>query len=165
LPLLHQSCWAHLLRVSHEEAVHPKASSEVKKLHETLKEMFDDIDKIIKRVFDSRERKIEYKRYSKKIQHIIKAKYKEEDSQRIQTRIANQNTNLITALLHENVPLTNNLAERAIRHIVVIRKISGESKSNNGTLTMAVIMSILQTLMLQKKNLVKAIKESIFSSL
>jgi len=32
-------------------------------------------------------------------------------------------------------------------------------------LTMAVIMSILQTLMLQKKNLVKAIKESIFSSL
>jgi hypothetical protein len=114
---------------------------------------------------DSRERKIEYKRYSKKIQHIIKAKYKEKDSQRIQTRIANQNTNLITALLYENVPLTNNLAERAIRHIVVIRKISGESKSNNGTLTTAVIMSVLQTLMLQKKNLVKSIKDSIFSSL
>ena len=165
LPLLHQSCWAHLLRKSHEEAVHPEASSEVKKLHLNLKEMFDDIDKIIKRAFDSRERKIEYKRYSKIIQHIIKAKYKKQDSQRIQTRIANQNTNLITALLHENVPLTNNLAERAIRHIVVIRKISGESKSNNGTLTMAVIMSILQTLMLQKKNLVKSIKESIFSSL
>jgi hypothetical protein len=56
--------------------------------------MFDDIDKIIKRAFDSKERKIEYKRYSKKIQHIIKAKYKGKDSQRIQTRIANQNTNL-----------------------------------------------------------------------
>jgi hypothetical protein len=165
LPLLHQSCWAHLLRVSHEEAVHPEASSEVKQLHETLKQMFDDIDKIIKKAFDSKERKVEYKRYSKKIQHIIKAKYKEKDSQRVQTRIANQNTNLITALLHENVPLTNNLAERSIRPIVVIRKISGESKSNNGTLTMAVIMSILQTLMLQKKNLVKAIKESIFNSL
>jgi hypothetical protein len=32
-------------------------------------------------------------------------------------------------------------------------------------LTMAVIMSILQTVLLQKKNLVKALKESIFSSL
>jgi hypothetical protein len=165
LPLRHQSCWAHLLRVSHEEAVHPEASSEVKELHETLKKMFGNIDKIIKREFDSRERRIEYKRYSKKIQNIIKAKYKEKDSQRIQTRIANQNNNLITALLHKNVPLTNNLAERAIRPIVVIRKISGESKSNNGTLTMAVIMSILQTLMLQKKNLVESIKESIFSIL
>jgi hypothetical protein len=127
--------------------------------------MFDDIDKITKSPFDSRKRKIEYKRYSKKIQNIIKAKYKEKDSQRIQTRIANQNTNLITALLYKNVPLTNNLAERAIRPIVVIRKISGESKSNNGTLTLAVTMSILQTLMLQKKNLVEAIKKSIFSSL
>lgn len=165
LPLLHQSCWAHLLRVSHEESVHPDASLEVKKLHETLIGMFDDIDKIIKRPFDSKERKIEYKCYSKKIQHIIKAKYKEKDSKRIQTRIANQNKNLITALLYENVPLTNNLAERAIRPMVVIRKISGESKSNNGILTTAVIMSVLQTLMLQKKNLVKSIKESIFSSL
>ena len=165
LPLLHQSCWAHLLRVSHEEAVHPEASSEVKELHETLKEMFDDIDKITKKPFDSKERKIEYKHYSKKIQHIIKIKYKKKDSKRIQTRIANQNTNLITALLYENIPLTNNLAERAIRSLVVIRKISGESKSNNGTLTTAVIMSVLQTLMLQKKNLVRSIKESIFSSL
>jgi transposase len=165
LPLLHQSCWAHLLRISHEESTHPNASSEVKKLHETLKGMFDDMDKIIKRPFDSRERKKEYKLYSEKIKDIIKANYKEEDSKRIQTRITNQNTNLITALLYKNVPLTNNLAERALRHMVVIRKISGESKSDNGILTTAVIMSVLQTLMLQKKNLVKSIKESIFRSL
>jgi transposase len=165
LQLLHQSCWAHLLRVSHEEAVHPEASSEVKELHETLKEMYDDIEKIIKKPFNSRERKKEYKHYSKKIQLIIKENYKEKDSQRIQTRIKNQNTNLITALLHENVPLTNNLAERGMRPLVVIRKISGESKSNNGILTTAVIMSVLQSLMLQKKNLVESIKKSIFSSL
>jgi transposase len=165
IPLKHQSCWAHLLRKSHEEAVHPKASLEVKELHETLKDMFNDIEKIIKRPFDYRERKIEYKHYSKKIQSIIITKYKEEDSKRIQTRIRNQNKNLITALLYKNVPLTNNLAERQIRPLAVIRKISGESKSDNGTLTTAVIMSVLQTLRLQKKNLVKSIKESILSSL
>lgn len=165
LPLLHQSCWAHLLRVSHEESDHPSASSEAKKLHETLKLIFDNINTTIAKPFAHGERKKEYKQYSLKIQQIIDAKYQEKDTKRIQTRIANQKTNLITALLYENVPLTNNLAERAIRPLVVIRKISGESKSNNGTLTTAVIMSVLQTLMLQKKNLVRSIKEYIFGSL
>jgi len=165
LPLLHQSCWAHLLRVSHEEAVHPEASLEVKELHETLKKMYDGIEKVIKEPFDSKVRKIEHKHYSKKIQNIIKTKIYEKDSQRIQTRIANQNTNLITAILYENVPLTNNLAEREIRSLVVIRKISGESKSDNGIMTTAVIMSVLQTLKLQKKNMAKSIKEFIYSSL
>lgn len=44
-------------------------------------------------------------------------------------KTAAQNKNLLTALLYENVPLTNNLAERAIRPMVVTRKISGGSRS------------------------------------
>ena len=165
LPVLHQSCWAHLLRVSHEETEQEKASEEVKELHHTLKRMYDDIEEVINRPFNARERKAEYNRYANKIKTIISTKYKKEDSKVIQTRIANQNTNLITSILFKNVPLTNNLAERAIRPLAVIRKISGESKSTNGTLTTSVCMSILQTLMLQKKNLVASIRESIFNSL
>ena len=164
LPVLHQSCWAHLLRVSHEEAENEKASGEVKELHETLKGMYDEIEKVINRPFNASERKAEYNRYAKKIKTIIKTKYKENDAKRVQIRIANQNTNLITAILFENVPLTNNLAERAIRPLAVIRKISGESKSSNGILTTSVCMSVLQTMMIQKQNLVASTRESIFSS-
>ncbi|MCK4765235.1 MAG: transposase [Candidatus Aminicenantes bacterium] len=50
----------------------------------------------------------------------------------MQTRISNQNTNLITALLHRNVSLTNNHSERNIRCFVVARKISGGSRSKDG---------------------------------
>jgi predicted nuclease with TOPRIM domain len=165
LPLMHQSCWAHLLRNSHEESVYPKASAEVKKLHETLKSMFDEISEILKKPFDLGKRQKEHERFSQIVRKIIESKYQHEDVKRIQTRIANQNANLLTALIKENVPLTNNLAERALRPLVVIRKISGGSKSQNGASTLAVIMSILQTLQLQNKPLIPSLKESILNSL
>src|SRR5713101_1640116 len=40
LPLLQQSCWAHLLRVSHEKATRENASEEMKLLHAKLKTLF-----------------------------------------------------------------------------------------------------------------------------
>jgi transposase len=46
IPLKHQSCWAHLLRKSHEEANDPNASPEVKKLHNQLKRIFSSLNKI-----------------------------------------------------------------------------------------------------------------------
>ncbi|MCG2810674.1 MAG: IS66 family transposase [Candidatus Aminicenantes bacterium] len=165
LPLMHQSCWAHLLRNSHEESVYPNASSEVIKLHEKLKSMFDEISEILKKPFDLEKRQKEHERFLQMIMKIIGSKYQHEDVKKIQTRISNQKANLLTALIKENVPLTNNLAERAIRPLVVIRKISGGSKSQNGASTLAVIMSILQTLNLQNKPLIPSLKESILNSL
>jgi transposase len=165
LPLMHQSCWAHLLRNSHEESVYPNASAEVKKLHEKLKRMFDEISEILKKPFDIEKRQKEHGRFLQIIRKIIESEYQHEDVKRIQTRITNQNANLLTALIKENVPLTNNLAERALRPLVVIRKISGGSKSQNGASTLAVIMSILQTLQLQNKPLIPSLKESILNSL
>ncbi len=77
----------------------------------------------------------------------------------IQTRITNQNTNLITALLHENATLTNNHAERMIRPMVIIRKISGGSRSDRGAATHAVNMSVMQTLALKGKDFFSGVTE------
>lgn len=165
IPLNHQSCWAHLLRKSHEEATYPQASSEVKKLHKTLKNMFDAISKILPTPFDLTQRQEKHEEFEKLLQKIIEANYQYEDTKRIQTRISNQNLNLLTALIKENVPLTNNLAERALRPLVVIRKISGGSRSQNGALTLAVIMSVVQSLSLQNKPLIQSLKKSILDSL
>ena len=65
-------------------------------------------------------------------QNIIDKKFQYADVKTIQTRIKNQGKNLLTAVLHDDVPLTNNLAERALRPMVVMRKISGGSKSMTG---------------------------------
>lgn len=161
LPLNHQSCWAHLLRNSHDAAAHSNASEEVKQLHEKLKGMYESITQIISDPFDLKKRKLAYKWRSQELQSIIDAKCEQEDAKKIQTRIANQYTNLLTALLFENVPLTNNRAEQGIRPLVVTRKISGGSQSQKGADTHAVHMSIMQSTLAQKKPLIQNYKNLI----
>ena len=148
LDMPQQSCWVHLLRVSRDGE-----SKEAKKLHRELKKMFKSLSNIVNKEFNDKKRKKQYYRYSKKIQNIINRKYFKKDTLKIQNRIKNQNTNLITALLYPNIPLTNNHAEQQIRPLTVQRKISGGSRSNEGARTQAVNMSIIQTLKLRGENL------------
>jgi hypothetical protein len=146
LPLQQQSCWAHLLRESHERACRPNSSSEIRKLHQKLKTMFSALQKIVQQPFQLEKRKIAYKLFKLDIQHIIDTNYLGDDAREIQTRIKNQNKNLITALLHDNVPLTNNHSERNIRNFEVARKISGGNRSDDGAKTQSVIMSSCKVL-------------------
>ncbi|MCM8812914.1 MAG: IS66 family transposase [Candidatus Omnitrophica bacterium] len=149
LPGEHQSCWAHLLRVSHGAARNEKSSAESVALHAELKQMYIGLSRIIEQPYKLRQRRQQYRRYREQIGQIIARCYRAKDAQRIQSRIAKQRTNLLTVLLHQNVPLTNNLAERCLRPLVVCRKISGGSRSDAGAKTQAVNMSILETIKLQ----------------
>ncbi|MEA1936655.1 MAG: IS66 family transposase [Patescibacteria group bacterium] len=153
LDMPQQSCWTHLLRVSRE-----MKSKESKKLHKELKRIFKQLNKIVNSEFDKDSRKKEYSKYGKRLQKIIKRKYKQKDTKQVQTRIKNQNINLITALQYTNVSLTNNHAEQQIRPLTVQRKISGGSRSNQGAKTQAVNMSIIQTLKLRGKDLSKELQ-------
>lgn len=159
LPLKHQSCWAHLLRKSHEAAVDINSSEEIKTLHQTLKELFATLDEVVKQTFSKQIRKQVYDQDWNTLQGIISQKYTHDDAKAIQIRIKHQGKNLLTALLHEDVPLTNNLAERSLRKIVVIRKISGGSRSWNGAQTTAVNMSVYQTIQAQNLPLIPTLKE------
>ncbi len=165
LPLQHQSCWAHLLRESHERACRPNSSSEIRKLHQKLKTMFSALQKIVQQPFQLEKRKIAYKLFKLDIQHIIDTNYLQDDAREIQTRIRNQNTNLITALLHDNVPLTNNHSERNIRNFVVARKISGGSRSDDGAKTQSVLMSVMQSIELQNLSLLPTLKNYLLDGL
>lgn len=155
----HQSCWSHLLRVSHDATVLPKASDEIKELHKYLSNLYDELSVIVDGPFIKKEREIYYEKYKKIIFDIINKQYKEKDTLKIQTRISNQKENLITAIIFENVPLTNNLSERCIRPFVITRKVSGGSRSKEGAKTHAVNMSIVQTIKMQKLNLFDTLKQ------
>ena len=149
----HQSCWSHLLRVSHDLAVLPNASKEMKRLHKELARMFGELEQIIKEPFNQKLRQETYDNYTKKLEMIAARNYKHQDSLKVQTRIKNQHTNLLTAILYRNVPLTNNHAERQIRPMTVTRKISGGSQSSHGASIHAVLMSVVQTISLKKQNI------------
>ncbi len=159
LAMEQQSCWSHLLRVSHDAAVHEDASEEMQVLHAELKQLFDEIDAIIYEPFVLGVRRRHYGAYTKKIDTIIERAYEYKDAKAIQTRIQNQRLNLITAILHENVPLTNNHAERMIRTMVITRKISGGSRSDKGAATHATNMTVIQTLALKGKDFFTGITE------
>ncbi|MBI3443210.1 IS66 family transposase [Candidatus Woesebacteria bacterium] len=154
-----QSCWTHLLRKSHDAAHHENASEEVAKLHKILKDLFDLISEDCRKPFNQKARKELYLWYKKDIEKIINTNYQALDAKKIQTRIRNQNTNLLTALLYEGVSLTNNPAEQAMRAIVITRKISGGSKSKEGAKTHAVNMSIIETINKQKLPLLDTLQE------
>lgn len=154
LAFKHQSCWAHLLRKSHERVALATASEEMKVLHEQLKRMFDVVTEQIKKPFHQEERMQWYQRFARDLEHIIQTDITASDAKEIQTRIRHQNTNLLTALLHEGVPLTNNQAERMIRPFVVTRKISGGSRSDMGAEIHAVNMSIVQTIKMRHQPLI-----------
>ncbi len=144
--------------------VYPTASVEVIQLHEELKVLFDSINQVNSSPFDLKRRKKAYEKFSKQLQDIIDSDFHAADAKKIQIRIANQNTNLITALLFENVPLTNNRAEQGIRPMVVTRKISGGSRSPYGADTHAVHMSILQSTLSPKKPLIQTYKNLLDAS-
>lgn len=159
-----QSCWAHLLTKSREAAHLKTASSEVKKLHKQLKGMFAQLKKITQQDLREEERRYNYNLYLQYLGILVNTVYRAKDARDIQTRIKNQKANLLTAILFPNVPLTNNLAERQLRPAVVIRKISGGSRSINGAETLAVNMSIIQTLKMRNQPLVLSLKDLILQS-
>lgn len=154
LKMNHQSCWRHLLGESREAKEQKGSSKEVKKLHRTLKQIYARLVNITRQPFDQTEREQYFKEYAGKLQEIINANYIFEDTKKIQVRMKNQGTNLITAILFEGVELTNNLAERGIRKAVVVRKISGGSRSDLGAETFAINMSVIQTIRMRNQPII-----------
>jgi Transposase IS66 family len=55
-----------------------------------------------------------------------------------------------TCLLHDGIPPDNNKAERSLRHLVLKRKISFGSKTEEGAKTMSVLASVLLSLFWSK---------------
>jgi transposase len=165
LDMQHQACWFHLLKVCKEEAEASRSSEEVKSIYQNLKDQFKRLQNITSQSFNQKGRKATYADELQELQTIISKKYQEEDARSIQTRIANQNKGkwYITALLHEDVPLTNNHGERLIKPMVVTRKISGGSQSNEGAKTHAVNMSIIQTMRLRKQQLVPTLHKTLLN--
>ena len=158
-PMEQQSCWTHTLRVSRDCARRPDASAEITALHAELKDMFADVEAVIARPFIATERRSAFVRLQDQLTGIEARPYAHPDAQAVQTRIKNQHVNLLTAVLHEDVPLTNNHAERQIRPMVVTRKISGGSRSAQGAATHAVNMSVLQTISLKGGPLIAELRK------
>lgn len=72
--------------------------------------------------------------------------------------------NLFIFATRPDVDPTNNISERELRELVLIRKISNGSRSEQGAATTATLLSVIKTLRLQDKNIFEGLREILGSA-
>ncbi len=59
---------------------------------------------------------------------------------------------VVAAVNNPDLPLTNNEAERALRHAVIARRISYGTRSSEGSIAKACLLSVIETCRLRQIN-------------
>jgi transposase len=109
--------------------------------------------KLAANAYETKVRKLE-----RRLLELEQGCWKETHAKRLAKRLRGHNGELTTFLRNDEVEGDNNAAERALRPVVVLRKITGGSRSAAGARATAVLQSILRTALQQKCPLFQTIK-------
>ena len=93
-----------------------------------------------------------------RLANLGRKEWKQVDADRLAGRLRKYGSRLTTFLHEAHVDGTNNAAERALRPAVVMRKITGGSRSESGAQAWAILASVMRTAEQQGHDLVKTIK-------
>jgi transposase len=139
-----QRCWAHLIRKSKQLTNDYPKDRKVKSFHAKLKSIFADINAF--RALDPPGDKQEkYQSLLRELESLSQRQFRQKAVNTLCKRIHKFKKELLTCVLHFEIDPTNNQAERAIRNMVLIRKISGGSRSKIGAKIFAENASVIQT--------------------
>ena len=139
---LQQVCWTHLLRNSKDLAKHYQ---EAKYLHKRMKF-----------IFRKAKEGTEKEKLLKWIDLISNRKYHGTEVPKfVRSVCIKHRDDLFRFVDNPEVEPTNNLAERGLRHAVVMRKVSGGSRSKSGAETTAKLLSVMQTIKMQEGNIIE----------
>ncbi len=78
-----------------------------------------------------------------------------EKAKTLQGRIRRYAKEWLTFLDHPGVPPTNNLAEQAVRALVILRKVTFGSRTRAGARRLGAMMTVIQTAKRQGKNVIR----------
>ena len=140
-----QKCWVHILRDSKKLA---KSHSEGKYIHRKLKEIFAEAKE-----YEKKNKFENVPELIAKIEKIAFRRYKHSEARKfVNSLAARHKYNLFRFVGNEYIKADNNAAERAIRKVVIIRKISGGNRSTAGAIATERMLSFIQTCHLQNKD-------------
>jgi hypothetical protein len=141
-----QKCTVHLLRELRDCAKKNKAP-EFAAFRKKLKRIIADAMRLVaSKDFNPDLSDPHIWRLHDRVHALAVADYKNQDCRRLAKRLRQHGENLFTFLLYPNIVTPdNNRAERAIRPAVVLRKISGGSRTANGANASADLLSLSQT--------------------
>ena len=138
---LQQVCWTHLIRNSKDLAKHYK---EAKYIHKRMKYIYHRAKK-----GEKKEKLLHW------IDLIASRPYTSNQVFKFVKNICrNHREDLFRFVDNPKISPSNNLAEQGLRHGVVIRKISGGSRSKQGAETTAKLLSVMQTIKMQEGNII-----------
>lgn len=161
-----QRCWVHFLRdLKKLVAAHPDDEN-VDKWVESVVGLYRVAKKIARRGFIE-DIRVDFRgQMEARLLSIAEPYLKNESApQRVLAeRIERHLGELFTFVEHLGCPSGNNPAERAIRPAVIARKVSGGTRSENGSLTRTTLMSVFGTWALQGKDLLAACTDMIVAS-
>src|SRR5579885_3530861 len=147
----HQRCWAHLLRDLHALKVDHATTLEVVIWAKAVKDVY-----LLARAWLAEG--IERQRASGELVLLVRAlgeqfaQAKGHPCQALAKRLLRHQDELFVFVLEPGVPADNNLAERSLRPLVVSRKISGGTRSQQGSATHMTLSSLFQTWSAQGRN-------------
>lgn len=151
-----QRCWAHLLREAEWLA---SEHDTAKPIFEQLRAMYHELKAVCKRAKISRQHT--YDSFMLRMNQLINLCSAHREMRKFSTTLRNGIAAWFTAILHKGIPLTNNLAERQLREIVVQRKIFGTLRTEKGTTTMQTLMSLIMTWTQKGKNALQELTKTL----
>lgn len=158
---LHQRCWAHLLREIHE-------LKEAAPDHAELHAWGDAVHALYERAVASAklaparspaEREQARLSFERELLALCRAQPAKAPHARLCQRVERYHPELFTFVADPVVPPTNNAAERALRPLVIARKISGGTRSARGSRTRMVLQSLVATWDLHGRDPVAALTD------
>lgn len=93
-----------------------------------------------------------------RLANLGQTKWNQPEADRLASRVRKYGPRLTTFLHHANVEGTNNAAERALRPAVVMRKITGGNRSQEGARAWATLASVMRTAHQQGRDVLATIK-------
>ncbi len=144
-----QRCWVHLLRLMHKRKERYPDNSELLAWLKAVRELYDQAEEWLKRHGNASQqaRESEYVSLTSKL-HELGLKYAQEKGhpgRALCKLVLRHEEELFQFVLVAGLASNNNLAERSIRPLVVVRKISGGSRSEAGSKTRMALASLFGT--------------------
>lgn len=164
--LAKQRCFFHLFTEIVKVDVRNQ-SSEWRRFRKKLSRLLKDTIRLWEKkktfsliLYSRRKQKIE-----NRLQILLHPSYEDKDCRRLIKRLKRHQNELFVFLEHEHVSPYNNFAEQQMRKPVISRRISQQNRSDVGTTTQAVMMSLFRTAELQHMNPVEHILQIAIASM
>jgi len=136
-----QRCWAHILRETRDLA---KKYDDAKPMHQWMKDLFAKVKSASIKDPPNKRKRL-YDKCIQEMKWLIEKFSSYQHLTKVVTTIKNGLEFWFTRIIHPQIDPTNNKGERSLREMVVIKKIIGTLRNQNGADIMAKMMTLIST--------------------